>query len=172
MRRVTKWSVHALLHRDRHEAGGRVSDSPRISDSEPRRIMGQAAPPSMSDHSAEKRRGEISSAILDSLLESSRSSPIFSVDRAYRYTSFNASHIQVMKALYGADIEIGKSILECQTVEDDRLTAQANLDRALCGERLVADAFSGEEARATLLQGDARPHQRQREHHRRAGAGS
>jgi PAS domain S-box-containing protein len=100
----------------------------------------------MSDHSAEKRRGEISSAILESLLESS-DNPIFSVDTAYRYTSFNTSHAHVMKALYGADIEVGRSILDYQSVEDDRLAAQANLDRALRGEQVVQEAFSGEEAR-------------------------
>jgi len=101
----------------------------------------------MSDHSAEKRRGEISSAILESLLESS-DSPIFSVDTAYCYTSFNTSHAQVMKALYGADIEVGRCILEYQTVAEDRLAAQANLDRTLLGEQVVEEAFSGEEARA------------------------
>jgi PAS domain S-box-containing protein/putative nucleotidyltransferase with HDIG domain len=100
----------------------------------------------MPDHSSETRLGEVTSAVLESLLESS-DSPIFSVDTAYCYTSFNASHAQVMKALYGADIEMGKSSLDYQTVEDDRLAAQANLDRALHGERVIEDAFSGEEAR-------------------------
>jgi PAS domain S-box-containing protein len=100
---------------------------------------------SHADDACSPARLKTVSCILDSLLESS-SSPIFSVDAAYRYTSFNTSHAQAMKALYGADIEVGKSILEFQTVEDDRRAAQAYLDRALQGERVVADGFSGEES--------------------------
>ena len=52
-----------------------------------------------------------------------------------------------MKALYGAEIGVGVSILDCQTVAADRLAAQRNLDRALAGERLVEQAYSGEEKR-------------------------
>ncbi|MBU1672322.1 MAG: PAS domain-containing sensor histidine kinase [Actinobacteria bacterium] len=71
--------------------------------------------------------------------------PIFSVDADYRYTSFNAAHAAVMKALYGAEIELGRSVLEYQTVEEDRQEARRNLDRALAGERVVEEAYSGEE---------------------------
>ena len=56
---------------------------------------------------------------------------IFSVDRQYRYTSFNQGHAAVMKALYGAEIEIGHRLLDYMTVQEDRETAQGNLDRAL-----------------------------------------
>ncbi len=74
-------------------------------------------------------------------------SPIFSVDTHYRYVAYNASHASVMQALYGAEIEIGCSILDCMTVSDDRETVRANLDRALTGEHLVESANSGEELR-------------------------
>jgi PAS domain S-box-containing protein len=97
------------------------------------------------DHSAD-RRGEISAAILETFLESS-DDPIFSVDVEYRYTSFNDSHAKTMKVLYGADIELGRSILAYQTVGEDRRAAQTHLDRALRGERVVEEAFSGEEGR-------------------------
>ena len=70
---------------------------------------------------------------------------VFSVDRQYRYTSFNAGHAAVMKAIYGAEIELGRSLLDYMTVELDRDTAKRNLDRALAGEWLVEEAFSGEE---------------------------
>jgi PAS domain S-box-containing protein len=98
----------------------------------------------MPDHSSGRGRGEISEAILESFLESS-DGPVFSVDTGYRYTTFNTSHADVMKALYGVDIEVGRSILDCQTVADDRLAAQQHLDRALSGETVVEEAFSGEE---------------------------
>lgn len=73
---------------------------------------------------------------------------IFSVDRQYRYTSFNQGHAAVMQALYGAEIKIGHSLLEYMTVAEDRETAKRNLDRALGGEQLVEEAYSGEEPRS------------------------
>ena len=73
---------------------------------------------------------------------------IFSVDRQYRYTSFNEGHAATMKAIYGAEIEQGHSILEYMTVAEDRDTARRNLDRALAGEQLVEEAYSGEELRS------------------------
>jgi len=73
---------------------------------------------------------------------------IFSVDGQYRYTSFNQGHANVMKALYGAEIEIGHSLLDYMTVPEDRETAKDNLDRALAGEHLVEEAYSGEELRS------------------------
>jgi two-component system cell cycle sensor histidine kinase/response regulator CckA len=73
---------------------------------------------------------------------------VFSVDRQYCYTSFNAGHAAVMAALYGAEIEIGHSLLDYMTVTEDRVTAKGNLDRALAGEHLVREAYSGEELRS------------------------
>lgn len=75
---------------------------------------------------------------------------IFSVDRQYRYTSFNKGHADVMKAIYDADIKIGQSILDYMTVTEDREIAKRNLDRALTGEHLIEEAYSGEELRYRL----------------------
>ena len=83
-------------------------------------------------------------ATLQGILESSVS-PIFSVDEEYRYTSFNRSHETGMKAHYGVDIEIGASVLECQTVEEDRQKSKRHLDRALAGEHVLVESHSGEE---------------------------
>ena len=90
--------------------------------------------------------GEISTAILDGLLEGT-ADPVFSVDAAYRYTSFNAAHARVMKALYGTEIALGDSLLDHQTVESDRSAAREHIDRALRGETLTEEAYSGDEAR-------------------------
>jgi PAS domain S-box-containing protein len=68
---------------------------------------------------------------------------IFSVDRHYRYTSFNRGHATSMKALYGAEIELGHSVLEYMTVDVDRETTRQNLDRALAGEQVVEETYSG-----------------------------
>ncbi len=70
---------------------------------------------------------------------------IFSLDRDYRYTSFNQNHAAMMKAIYGVDIEIGRSMLDYMNVEEDRKTAKGNLDRTLQGESLEESSFSGDD---------------------------
>lgn len=83
------------------------------------------------------------------IIESS-DTPIFSVDTGYCYTSFNRSHAAVMRSLYDVDIEQGKSLLGYMTVEEDRVEAKRNIDRALEGERVVEEAYSGEEGLSRL----------------------
>jgi PAS domain S-box-containing protein len=73
---------------------------------------------------------------------------VFSVDRAFRYTSFNRRHAAVMKALYGAEIRPGTCLLEAMTVPEDRESARRNVERALAGEYLVEESYSGEELRS------------------------
>jgi PAS domain S-box-containing protein/putative nucleotidyltransferase with HDIG domain len=86
-------------------------------------------------------------ALLQAFTESSRN-PIFSVDKRYRYTSFNRVHAGVMKALYGVEIELGKPLSDFMTVKKDWLIAKTNLDKALKGERITEEAFSGDDALA------------------------
>ena len=88
---------------------------------------------------------EQQSAVLKAVIESSEG-PIFSVDSNYRYTSFNSRHVEVMKVLFGADIEIGHSILDYHTNINDRISAQMNIDRALHGESFTLEALAGDEA--------------------------
>lgn len=84
-------------------------------------------------------------AVLAGIMESAEGA-IFSVDKAYCYTSFNQTHAVVMKALYGTDIALGTCILDHQAVPVDRDLAKANLDRALAGEAFTVEAMSGEES--------------------------
>jgi PAS domain S-box-containing protein len=85
------------------------------------------------------------SAALQSVIDST-DDLIFSLDTHYGYTSFNQNHAAVMKAIYDADIEVGRSLLDYMRVEEDRRTAQRNIDRALLGEQLTEEAYSGDEA--------------------------
>ena len=71
--------------------------------------------------------------ILTSVLTSANAS-IMLVDSNYRYILFNETHAKRMKSLYNADIEIGKSLLDFQTIPIDREIAKRNIDRALAGE--------------------------------------
>ncbi|MBK6962877.1 MAG: PAS domain S-box protein [Bacteroidales bacterium] len=67
-------------------------------------------------------------------INESLSSPVFSVDTDYCYTSFNKAYVGLMKSLYGADIEMGKSLLDYITVDENRNIARNNLDRTFRGE--------------------------------------
>ncbi len=84
-------------------------------------------------------------AVLKAVIESSKG-PIFSADRDYRYTSFNSRHADIMKEIFGADIEIGHNILDYYTDLDNRISTQMNIDRALCGESFTQEAFAGDDA--------------------------
>jgi PAS domain S-box-containing protein len=86
-------------------------------------------------------------AILRAILQSTDSS-VFSLDREYRYTTFNDAHAATMKALYGVDIQIGASLADYQSVPEDWRAARKNLDRALRGEAFVESSLSGEEDRS------------------------
>ncbi|NWF63806.1 MAG: diguanylate cyclase [Chloroflexi bacterium] len=71
---------------------------------------------------------------------------IFSLDREYRYAAFTTSHRETMKAIWGVDIEIGKSMLECIHREDDRQKAKQNFDQALDGKVLTLQEEYGDES--------------------------
>jgi PAS domain S-box-containing protein len=95
---------------------------------------------------AEEKLGERYST-LRSIINSANAH-IFSVDRQYCYSSFNQGHAAAMNALYGAQIEQGRSLLDYMTVTEDRETAKRNLDRALAGELVLEESYSGEELRS------------------------
>jgi PAS domain S-box-containing protein/putative nucleotidyltransferase with HDIG domain len=69
--------------------------------------------------------------------------PVFSVDREFRYTAFNAAHASAMWDSYGAEIEFGGRLLEYATVPLDAETLRSNLDRALDGETIVSKTWTG-----------------------------
>ena len=86
-------------------------------------------------------------ALLASVLEAT-DAMVFSVDVALNYTSFNAAHAAVMKALYGATIELGRPIFDYQTNPADAAIGRRNLLRALEGERFTDVGYSGAEGRS------------------------
>ena len=62
---------------------------------------------------------------------------IFSLNREYRYTSFNDNHRKAMKKLWQIDIQIGMSYPECITVPELRTAAVSSMNRALAGEHFI-----------------------------------
>jgi PAS domain S-box-containing protein len=95
----------------------------------------------------ERKKAEQESATEHALVQqviNSTDSLIFSVDKNYCYTSFNRAHASVMKAIYGVDIQVDKSILDYMTVTIDQEKAKHNIDKALGGEKLTEESYSGD----------------------------
>jgi PAS domain S-box-containing protein len=103
----------------------------------------------ITERKAAEEELRVKSALMTGVVESAMAH-IFSVDPQYRYTSFNTSHAALMKRIYGADIEIGKSILDYMTVPEDREKAKANLDEALAGRHIIKSSYTGEEKRSRI----------------------
>ncbi len=72
-------------------------------------------------------------------------SPVFSVDTQYRYVAFNKAHADVMKAIYGTQVESGISLFDCITYDNHREQAKRNIDRALKGEFLEEELQTSED---------------------------
>jgi PAS domain S-box-containing protein len=62
---------------------------------------------------------------------------IFSLNREYRYTSFNENHRKAMKKLWQIDIQIGMSYPECITNPELKTATMSSMNRALAGEHFI-----------------------------------
>lgn len=70
---------------------------------------------------------------------------IFSLDRSYRYTSFNRMHASTMRALWNVEVAVGMSLLD-EVIQDaqDRAKAKSTLDSVLSGAEMeVLEAYGG-----------------------------
>jgi PAS domain S-box-containing protein len=96
----------------------------------------------------ERRRAErmleSQHALLTALLNSSKDTIIFSLDRNYRYTAFNEKHREEMKHVWNADIKIGMDLLDCMQAPELRELARQSIDRALRGETFSEIQHQGE----------------------------
>jgi PAS domain S-box-containing protein len=72
--------------------------------------------------------------LLQASIESPKDMIVLSINKDYRYLTFNTFHKDVMKQAYGKDVKAGMNLLECITNDDDRRKAKVNYDRALEGE--------------------------------------
>jgi hypothetical protein len=62
---------------------------------------------------------------------------IFSLNREYRYTSFNENHRKAMKKLWQIDIQIGMIYPECINNAELRTAAVSSINRTLAGEHFI-----------------------------------
>lgn len=72
--------------------------------------------------------------LLKASLESPKDIIILSINKNYEYLFFNNAHKDVMKSVYGVDVEIGMNLIDCITIDDDKGKAIINFDIALSGE--------------------------------------
>lgn len=78
---------------------------------------------------------------------------LFSLDREYRYTSFNRNHADTMRAIWGVEIAIGRNMLELIGDPADRRKAKRNFDRALAGEEFtLVEAYGDAELKRTYYE--------------------
>jgi PAS domain S-box-containing protein len=85
------------------------------------------------------------SVLLQAIINSPDDIIVFSLDREYRYTTFNERHRREMRLAWNVDIEFGMSILDCMSVPELRDLARRSVDRALRGE-----SFSEEQLQPNL----------------------
>lgn len=85
-----------------------------------------------------KREAELlnDNAFLTSLVDSTQDLIVFSLDTNYCYTAFTGTHKQIMKNIWGGDIQKGMNMLEVILDPADREKAKNNFDRVLSGECL------------------------------------
>jgi PAS domain S-box-containing protein len=76
-------------------------------------------------------------ARLSAIINSPDEIMIFSLNREYRYTSFNENHRKAMKKEWQIDIQIGMNYPECITVPDLKTAALRSLGRVLAGEHFI-----------------------------------
>ncbi|MFC1556098.1 PAS domain S-box protein [candidate division KSB1 bacterium] len=74
---------------------------------------------------------------LESVLESSKDTCIFSLDREFRYTAFNNRHKMHMRQINDAEIEIGTNFLDSFSVREMSERTKLSLERVLHGESFI-----------------------------------
>ena len=71
-------------------------------------------------------------SILQGILENT-DEMIFSVDKRYKYTSFNDKHVSLMKLMFNKEPKIGINFLGCITEKKDREAALWEKSRCHAG---------------------------------------
>jgi|GEM_PF-6963264 len=74
--------------------------------------------------------------LLNAIIESAKHS-VFAYDKDLRYVAFNSNHKKTMKAIYGVDIEIGRSIKDILSAVPEYAKNMTYLERALQGEQFT-----------------------------------
>ena len=90
-------------------------------------------------------------SLLTGVMESMREI-VFSLDREFRYTSFNSPHEKYMREVYGANIRLGDNILSFMIGHPEHEQFEQNVRKALEGEFRILDFFSDAKFGARYLE--------------------
>ena len=86
-----------------------------------------------------------SQTLLRSSIESIKGAFISSIDKEYNYLYFNNAHKKRMKDVYGSDIEVGKNLMDCIPIPEDREMVKGRYGRALRGDYVtIVDSYRDE----------------------------
>ncbi|MBT3368409.1 MAG: response regulator [Nitrospina sp.] len=99
----------------------------------------------VSEHRLTEQALRKSSSLLSSIIENQKKIIIFSLDRGYRYTSFNQAHSKEMNKVWGVNIEMGNRILDYIPGDEDREMAEKNYERVIRGEAFTSIEEYGEQ---------------------------
>jgi PAS domain S-box-containing protein len=80
-------------------------------------------------------------ARLNSLINTADDILIFSLDRDFRYTSFNENQSKAMKKLWQTDIQLGMNYTDSITGAEQKAAAIASMNRTLAGEHFIEAQF-------------------------------
>ena len=94
---------------------------------------------------AKEREHRNNFIFLHSILESPNNIIICSLDKNCCYIAFTKFYEETVKNIQGVDIRIGMNILDLMPIQEDRLKARKNFDRALNGEYFTVDEEYGDE---------------------------
>lgn len=96
----------------------------------------------LKDDSLDAELGLSDFYLVDSLINS-LATPIFMLDTKLCYVLFNKAHYEVMKFLYGTEVSLGAYCGDFHSNSEDWAEAKNYFEKALTGESVVVDVFSG-----------------------------
>jgi diguanylate cyclase (GGDEF)-like protein/PAS domain S-box-containing protein len=85
--------------------------------------------------------------LLRSIMESPHGVVIFALAGNFCYSAFTVTHKNIMKVIWGVEIEIGMNILDVISAPLDREKARENFERAMRGEQFILIEEYGDTAK-------------------------
>ncbi|UII32646.1 ATP-binding protein [Fulvivirga ulvae] len=84
----------------------------------------------------------LTNVLLESSIESHKDVLIFSIDKNFRYLTFNSAFTEATHKAYGTTVRRGESMLDSITVEEDKEKARKSCEIAMNGDSLtVVDTY-------------------------------
>lgn len=86
----------------------------------------------------------LTNVLLQSSIESHKDILIFSIDKDYKYLTFNSAFKEATYNAYGTTVKKGESMLDSITIEEEKIKAQKTCEMAMLGEGVTVVDVYGE----------------------------